>query len=274
MKKIDTSAVSSSNRLPYFGRSVTHLKEGVLETLDAIVKALVTNTASPTVLYGCVNSATLPNVNLSAGAIYFKGEIYLVDAYVDAGSPANVTATITTTYQAGDPVTGTNGNPVNMHQIVKVVWSSAATVDFDLSDLVYRDRPIYGNVLNNSQTTLSSQTLASTTYTAVTGLTFTTPNDGITRNYAIFYRSNIKVASTGIMGGSCRIYNSTLATELENAQSEFTPASGVDTVCLGITCQYYGAIAPNNTIIVQIKGAAATSQNWDDNNLIFLEQKA
>lgn len=130
MKTIDTSNVTSSARQPLLGRSITHLNEGVMETFTSVLKNILGNyTAGDVViLEGLVDSGTAGvNYNISAGSVYYNGEVYqvAVGSGVFAGTVAVLT--VTTTYQTGDPVTLSDGSTANVHKINKMVISNAAS---------------------------------------------------------------------------------------------------------------------------------------------------
>lgn len=140
MKKVLSGDIAAGARQPY--TKVTHewynamIKDGI----DSVIRGLVGNNNSDyIVLWGCINSAA-PNANISAGAIWFNGEIYLCDAFVDASISGAIVGTLTTTYDAADPILFTNNNSYNVHQNIKMVWSDAAsgsgTVDY--ADVVFK----------------------------------------------------------------------------------------------------------------------------------------
>jgi hypothetical protein len=81
------------------------------------------------ILFGCVNTGTGLNYIISAGAIYYNGEVYLVDAITFTATAGQVAVAniLTTQYNVNaDPVTFTNGQSYNVHNIQKIVFSSAA----------------------------------------------------------------------------------------------------------------------------------------------------
>jgi hypothetical protein len=129
MKKINTSNVSSTSRQPFLGRSVSHLVESITEGDDSIIKGTIQDTSLATILWGLTNSTPGgATYTLTAGGIYFGGEVYSVDAQTVTVTGANrLVGTITTTYQSGDPVTMTDGTLKNVHEIRKIVFSDAAS---------------------------------------------------------------------------------------------------------------------------------------------------
>jgi hypothetical protein len=148
MRKIDLSNISTNVGMPIKSGVLSHLQFAYQEAIDAIVKGNIGGEYDPAkfyVLYGCVNSTTAPIYTVSAGAIFYNGEIYLVDAFTFTSTGSNVAVgTINTTFYTGngtnaDPVTFTDGSPHNVLQIRKVVFSSAASAsgDVDFSGLFF-----------------------------------------------------------------------------------------------------------------------------------------
>jgi hypothetical protein len=147
MKKIDLSNISTGVGMPIKSGVLSHLQSAYQEVIDAIVKGNIGGGYDPTkyyVLYGCVNSTTAPIYTVSAGAIFFNGEIYLVDAFTFTATGSNVAVgTITTSFFSGtnaDPITFTDGIARNVLQIRKIVFAAAASAssDVDFSGLIYQ----------------------------------------------------------------------------------------------------------------------------------------
>lgn len=126
MKHILSSDITSTARQPYTKVTHEYYNAMINEAVEALGRAVVQNNSSFTVLYGCVNSAS-PNANISAGAIFYNGEIYLCDAFVDGTISNAIVGTITTTYDTADPVLFSDGTSHNVHQIKKIVWSDAVS---------------------------------------------------------------------------------------------------------------------------------------------------
>jgi hypothetical protein len=92
------------------------------------------------ILYG-VEKTSLGGSNYSytAGAIYFNGEVYLVDAIASISITTADILTITTTNDpTADPVTFTDGTPRSVHNIRKLVISNGTlgTGNVNYADLV------------------------------------------------------------------------------------------------------------------------------------------
>lgn len=139
MKKINTSNVTSTSRQPFLGRSVAHLVEAITEGDNSVARGILEDETLATILWGLTNSTSGgATYTLSAGAIYYGGEVYQVDAQTVTVTGANkLVGTITTTYQSGDPVTMTDGSTKNVHEIRKIVFSNATagSGDFDFGNI-------------------------------------------------------------------------------------------------------------------------------------------
>jgi hypothetical protein len=130
MKKIITSSVTSTAKQPLLGRSITHLTEGITETFDSVLKKLIYSYSAGDVVIieGLVDTGTAGvNFNISAGSVYYNGEVYQVAAASGAFAGTVAVLTLTTTYQSGDPVQFTDGSYNNVHQINTMVISNAVS---------------------------------------------------------------------------------------------------------------------------------------------------
>lgn len=124
MKKIDVSALLGTLGAPFLKQTFVHTDEQVKEVVDALVKSLIGTytTNDLIILHGCVITGTTTKA-ITAGAIYYNGEVYLVDAAsgLTAGADTWIFA-IVTTYAAGDPVTYDDSTTHNQHQIDKIAF--------------------------------------------------------------------------------------------------------------------------------------------------------
>lgn len=195
MKKINTSNVTSTARQPFLGRSVSHLVESILEGDDSVVKGIIQDTSLATILWGLTNSTPSgATYTLTAGAIYFGGEVYQVDAQTVTVTGANkLVGTITTTYQGGDPVQLTDGNSVSVHEIRKIVFSDAASGSgsFDFGDVSgnYEDAILIINNLKDVPVVQTSSPVAATAITVnvVSGGPWTYNTDVYRYSYYILH---------------------------------------------------------------------------------------
>ena len=129
MKKVDTSNIIEFVRqLGATGVTLDHIISAVQETTDSIVRALTGNAGGVIVLYGCINSGSGANYIISSGAIWYNGEIYLVDAFTGTtGGGTTVVLSIVTTYDADDPVKYSNNQNYYTHAIRKIGCSISAS---------------------------------------------------------------------------------------------------------------------------------------------------
>lgn len=134
MKKVINASITTAKQ-PYYGRTMDHVMQGIAEGDDSNVRAVIEDATKATILWGVVNSTPAgATYTLTAGAIYWAGEIYQVDAQTVTVTGANkLVATITTTYQAGDPVTMSDNTTASVHAIRKLVFSDAASGSGDFN---------------------------------------------------------------------------------------------------------------------------------------------
>lgn len=108
---------------------------------------------------------------------------------------------------------------------------------------------------NTGQASFSGSQALTTSFANLSGVSFVTPNDGVTRTYLIVAEVGVSI----INGASdneafAQIYNSTDATLLGNIANPAQPniASGQSAKLQG-SMFYIGTIGPNKTIVVQVK---------------------
>ena len=131
MKKILTSYVTSTAAQPLYARSLEHLQEGYREALDSIIKKFTPGYSAGDVIIidGLVDSGTAGvNFNISAGSVYYNGEIYQVaTASGLIGATVAVLTIDTATFQSGEPSQFDDGNFYNVNQTAKFVITAAAS---------------------------------------------------------------------------------------------------------------------------------------------------
>jgi hypothetical protein len=130
MKKLDTSAVNSTNGLPVKSGTLDHIQNAYAEAVAEAVKGMVGSIYSSVLMYvlnGCKNTGSGSNYIISAGSVFIGGEVYLVDAatFTITGSNVAVGSIVTTFFSASnaDSVTFTDGVARNIHQIRKIVFA-------------------------------------------------------------------------------------------------------------------------------------------------------
>jgi hypothetical protein len=133
MKRLDTSSITSSIAMPIKAGTLEFLQDANKETIASVMKALLGFTPDSNTIYilnGCINSNTAPSYNVSAGVVYYNGEIYEVSAFsftttgTDLAYP-NLTVTQYTTN--ADPVQFTDGTPRNVHNIRSFTVTATST---------------------------------------------------------------------------------------------------------------------------------------------------
>jgi hypothetical protein len=131
MKKIETTNIAALAKAPYLKATHDQYTETIQETTASIIKGLLGpyTTGDVIILHGCVVTATIPGTSsVTAGAIYYNGEIYQVDANASIATAANTLVWNTvTTYRSGDPVQWSDLTSRNLHAEVKFVLSNAVS---------------------------------------------------------------------------------------------------------------------------------------------------
>lgn len=142
MRKLDVSSIGNTTGMPIKGGTLEHVQLAYQEALTAVSKNIIgrdNDTTRAYILFGLVNSGTTGSMNVSAGAVYFNGEVYLVDAFTLTVAQTAV-ASISTTYYAtnADPVIFTDGVQRNVHQIRKITFADGASGSglFDFNNMV------------------------------------------------------------------------------------------------------------------------------------------
>lgn len=136
MKIVEFQHIQSGVRkLAAVKETLEHLQEAYKEAAAFIMYGLTAfsdgSTRTPLMLfYGCLNSSTAPVYNISAGVVWYNGELYEVPAFSGTASGSNVPVlSINTTYASSDPALYKNASGAsetfNTHSIRKLLWSFA-----------------------------------------------------------------------------------------------------------------------------------------------------
>jgi hypothetical protein len=210
MKKIITSNVVDPSKLqPFTAQSLRFLQESKEDDVAGLIKALVLSNlgsyslTTPYVISGCVYDST-SLYGITAGEIFYGGKYYETTAIANNTS-TNIPRFVLTPSQdaTADPLTFSNSSVFNVHTIYKYVATDSATLgDFNATQLV----DIYAGSTNkftfySERLTLRDETTGTPPInTAAEIFTFTTPNDGKTRDVLITLTSNLD-ANTGVVFG-------------------------------------------------------------------------
>lgn len=133
MRKLDTSYITAGIGMPIKSGTLNHLQYAYQEAISAAVQGLIGqgySTSIPYILNGCINTGSGSNYVISAGAVFFNGEVYLTPAASFTASGSNVPVGVLTTdfYNSpgdnADSVEFTDGSAYSVHQIRTVVFQA------------------------------------------------------------------------------------------------------------------------------------------------------
>lgn len=270
MEEISISQITDPNKQqPFTGYSLQFLQNALRKDDAGIIEALVTNIVGsysltvPYVITGCVLSDS--NKDVTAGTLFYGGKFYEVTS---VNGVTNVARFIKTKTQDGtaDPVTFSDSTTGSVHDIYKYVPTDTASGgDFVATDLVYLAAT---SSIIAQEIALASQSTSSGTYVDMTGLTYTTPNDGVTRKYKFTLKADSDLDGTSASGSSIaqsyfRIYNDTDASELDESQTTtaiyVTAATQDVAAVISANCSTIVSLAPNKVVKCQFKLSSGTS---------------
>lgn len=278
MKNINiTKIIDPTSLQPFTANSLKFLQDASSEARAGMIKAFITQNLGsysltiPYVISGCVVSDSGKDV--TDGEIFYGGEYYELTGVNGTTNIAQF-STVKTQDSTADPLDFSNGQTHNVHDIFKFVGTDTATTGtFDSSDLVsaYGTGKIVFERDAYTGTAIATQSTSSITYIDLTNATYTTPNDGVTRDWEVKGKSTIGFnPSATETGGSLSIYCASNVDE-----SRFILVSTVAYVSNAqgtVICQkILRSIAPNTVIKLQIKAATAGNVTFDLNSLIIEE---
>lgn len=148
MRKLSTSNITNSTGMPVKGGTLQHLQLSYQEAFNAIARNLIGRDIDNTrgyILFGLINTGTTSAMNVTAGAIFYAGEVYLVDAFVLNVAQTAVASIQTSYYQTNaDPVTFTDGVQRNVHEVRKIIFTDGASGSglFDFGNMVNTRLPL------------------------------------------------------------------------------------------------------------------------------------
>lgn len=123
MNVLDTSSITDSSEFPIKQGTLVFLQQAYTQIVAAVMQALLSPSYNPStvyVLYGVVNSGTAPFYNITAGAVFYQGEIFIVPAaaFTATGSNIGVFQIVTSQFTTNaDPVTFADLAVRNVHNI-------------------------------------------------------------------------------------------------------------------------------------------------------------
>lgn len=281
MKKISITQIDDANDKlqPFTGLSLAFLQNYLDEDKAVIIKSIIISTigsyslTTPYVISGCIVSDSGKDV--TNGEIFYNGKFYEV---VGVNGTTNIAqfSVVKTQDPTADPITFSDSTSGNVHDIYKFVGTDTATAgtfnssNFDYS-LTLTGSKIYDNIYSAGAFTVNN----AIGWDDFASMTYTTPNDGVTRKYIIEYKGYAET-SNGVVDSSCqlRIYNSTDSAILDESKvgkSNFGAATEVVIVPVFMSTGVV-SIAPNKTIIVQ-GGLSANQISFNKNRMSITEFK-
>ena len=169
-----------------------YLKRGTLDFMETaynqndatIIQTLIGASYSNAVvyiLYGCVQTIAGGNTTISAGAMFYNGEIYLTTGFPTSATPANITANLgLTSWQPVNAIGETYADPqefvgtgnANIHYYRTVILNSGTSGSGTLSGNTASD---FGNIVNYGS------------WIPISGLTITATGGGTATVYSQAY---------------------------------------------------------------------------------------
>jgi hypothetical protein len=153
MKILDVSDITDSTQFYLKKGTLQFIQDAYKEALASLIKSLIgtsyNNNGTVYILSGGLTKGTSPTYNISAGSLFYKGEIYDFDVPFTITSPnVPIISLVSNSYQEdADPVTLSDGKTVvNIHNILTatIIAGSSSTPGFiaNLSDVVPLPFPI------------------------------------------------------------------------------------------------------------------------------------
>jgi len=136
MKRLNTSFITSGIGMPIKSGTLDFLQDAHKETASQIITSLMGYVPADNTVYiliGCINSDTSPTYNVSAGIVYYNGELYNVPAFNLTASGINLPypSLLVTHYSTNaDIVQFTDGVNRNVHDIRSFTVDLADTSSF------------------------------------------------------------------------------------------------------------------------------------------------
>lgn len=143
MKKLDTSKIiEGQRRLGGNKATLDHIMEAVSEGIEYLARGKTAATIGEDdvmVIFGVVNAGTGQDYDISAGALFYQGEIFQIPAYEETLAIGQVPVLgLNEEWRDTDPVPYSDGTDQNTHQIRTMFWASGTSGDgiLDFADLI------------------------------------------------------------------------------------------------------------------------------------------
>ena len=162
MKHLLSNNINSSRQQPFVQDSMVLLDNNFTEVSNSLSLGLANTGNYPLIIHGCVWSYSGGVFSVTAGAVFYQGEIYQSDALsLTTSMPSVVYGNITTTYGSNDPILFTDGSTYNVHQTKKIVWGgSSSSIELLSLDWFRLNQGWQTYYVQNSDITLDSGSVA------------------------------------------------------------------------------------------------------------------
>ncbi len=152
MRKTNTSAIAGTTGMPLKAGTLEHTQQAYTEAIAQAVIGLIGPGYSPTQMYilsGCVRTGSGANYIISAGSVFYGGEVYLTNSAnftLTAGQVAIGEYTLSFNVSPrADGVEFTDGVTRSIHEIRTVTWKGGAggsgLSNFDSAVRINSNRP-------------------------------------------------------------------------------------------------------------------------------------
>ena len=207
MRLVDFQHIQNGVRkLAAVKETLEHIQDSLKETVAALTDGIIAQGSGVTVLFGCVNSEADPDYTISAGWVYYDGEIYEVPTFSGTATGGEVPVlSLNTTYLATDPARYKKADgtfeTINTHSIRKMLWSFAASGSgiADFADVVTLKSRISSLLSGEFQPVGSYAPINSPTFTGVPAAPTPATSDDSTK---IATTAFVKAVVTALVGGA------------------------------------------------------------------------
>lgn len=135
MRILDTTPITGTAGFPIKSGTLVHIQDAYAEALNALGQAIVGSAYySPTTiyrLYGVEISVVSLTYIITAGAVFYNGEVFLVNAQnINILAGHTLASGITTTFftdPIADPTTFTDDTQHNVHQIRNITFAESTS---------------------------------------------------------------------------------------------------------------------------------------------------
>lgn len=201
---ISPLAADPNKQQPFTSPSLTFLQNATLEALkNSLINTIgsIYSTSTAYVLEGCVNSGSGSNYVISAGAIFYNGEIFTVPSatFTSAGGQTAV-GKIVITNPSPDPILLKDGTSTSVHNVRQIVFASAVsgTGISDFANLYYSSKI-------SASANLASPVVGFSTIT--TFVTLTPSSTQNTNRLQINFSGYCQVSASGANSLKVYVYN-------------------------------------------------------------------